>query len=97
MMLAAMRRHIVVICLYGLLMFAPCVNLVILLLVNSLATRVLRKAGLSVGLMGVKDEDVVRLLSPNLCRKCAYNLTGNVSGRCPECGTPIPQAAVAVV
>ena len=24
--------------------------------------------------------------SPNLCRWCGYNLTGNVSGRCPECG-----------
>ena len=23
------------------------------------------------------------------CRQCGYNLTGNVSGRCPECGTPI--------
>ena len=23
------------------------------------------------------------------CQKCGYNLTGNVSGRCPECGTPI--------
>lgn len=20
------------------------------------------------------------------CRKCGYNLTGNVSGQCPECG-----------
>jgi hypothetical protein len=24
------------------------------------------------------------------CRKCGYDLTGNVSGICPECGTPIP-------
>ena len=24
------------------------------------------------------------------CPKCDYNLTGNVSGICPECGTPIP-------
>ena len=24
------------------------------------------------------------------CVKCDYNLTGNVSGICPECGTPIP-------
>lgn len=24
-----------------------------------------------------------------LCPHCNYNLTGNVSGRCPECGTPI--------
>jgi hypothetical protein len=23
------------------------------------------------------------------CRKCGYDLTGNVSGRCPECGTII--------
>ena len=22
------------------------------------------------------------------CQKCGYNLTGNVSGTCPECGTP---------
>jgi hypothetical protein len=24
------------------------------------------------------------------CRTCGYNLTGNVSGICPECGEPIP-------
>jgi len=24
-----------------------------------------------------------------LCTHCSYNLTGNVSGVCPECGTPI--------
>jgi len=23
------------------------------------------------------------------CQECGYNLTGNVSGVCPECGTPI--------
>lgn len=26
------------------------------------------------------------------CRRCRYDLTGNVSGVCPECGTPIPEA-----
>lgn len=26
---------------------------------------------------------------PNRCRNCAYDLTGNVSGVCPECGTEI--------
>lgn len=26
------------------------------------------------------------------CRKCSYNLTGNISGLCPECGTPVSQA-----
>jgi hypothetical protein len=24
------------------------------------------------------------------CRSCGYNLTGNLSGICPECGTPLP-------
>ncbi len=24
------------------------------------------------------------------CTGCGYNLTGNVSGRCPECGMPVP-------
>ena len=28
------------------------------------------------------------------CVQCDYDLTGNVSGRCPECGTPIPGAPV---
>jgi len=27
--------------------------------------------------------------APPQCLKCGYDLTGNVSGRCPECGTPI--------
>ena len=26
---------------------------------------------------------------PGHCQKCGYDLTGNVSGVCPECGTPI--------
>lgn len=26
---------------------------------------------------------------PPHCQKCGYNLTGNVSGVCPECGRPI--------
>jgi len=25
-----------------------------------------------------------------LCTQCGYSLTGNISGICPECGTPIP-------
>jgi hypothetical protein len=32
-----------------------------------------------------------RRLPPGHCRKCGYNLTGNVSGVCPECGEPVPQ------
>ena len=32
-----------------------------------------------------------RRRQPLRCAKCNYNLTGNVSGVCPECGLPIPQ------
>lgn len=28
----------------------------------------------------------------NGCSRCGYDLTGNVSGVCPECGTPIATA-----
>jgi hypothetical protein len=27
---------------------------------------------------------------PGSCAHCGYDLTGNVSGICPECGTPVP-------
>ena len=27
--------------------------------------------------------------APGHCQQCGYNLTGNVSGRCPECGTAV--------
>ena len=26
---------------------------------------------------------------PGTCHSCGYSLTGNVSGVCPECGTPV--------
>ena len=31
---------------------------------------------------------------PDHCRTCGYDLTANASGRCPECGSPIPPADV---
>lgn len=34
-----------------------------------------------------------RRCPPGHCQKCGYNLTGNVSGRCPECGTLIAATA----
>jgi hypothetical protein len=37
----------------------------------------------------VRDEDA----GIPLCRRCAYNLTGNVSGKCPECGTAVESQA----
>ena len=34
-----------------------------------------------------------RCLASGICIHCGYNLTGNVSGRCPECGTDATWAA----
>ncbi len=33
-----------------------------------------------------------RRSKPGHCRRCNYNLTGNTSGICPECGEPTPAA-----
>jgi hypothetical protein len=37
-----------------------------------------------------------RRARPGFCAKCGYNLTGNTSGVCPECGTPVPQKSKAI-
>lgn len=34
-----------------------------------------------------------RRILPGHCGKCAYDLTGNVTGRCPECGEAVPSSS----
>ncbi len=49
-------------------------------------------ANLAIGaLCGYAIGSVVRMLRkrPWFVCKCGYDLTGNVSGRCPECGLPV--------
>jgi len=91
-LLTAQGTRLAVVILCAVLLLAPCANLLLLLLINMSATRTLRRAGIRVGLMGAKDEDVLRITTPNLCKGCGYDLTGNVSGVCPECGAAIPSA-----
>jgi hypothetical protein len=89
MLMAALGRHIVWRILCIVLLFIPLVGLLVLLSVNAEANRAFKRAGIRVGLMGVADESVRRRLLGNLCLECGYDLTGNVSGICSECGTPI--------
>jgi len=37
-----------------------------------------------------------RRIPPHCCQNCGYNLTGNVSGICPECGSPCKQTTAGV-
>ncbi len=76
-------------CLYFLLTFIPFLNLVVLFLTNARAIETLKAAGIRVGVMGVSDSAARAAMESNLCKKCGYNLTGNASGICPECGTSL--------
>jgi len=90
LLLHAQGNHLLMIVMCGILMVAPCANLLLLVLVNMSVTRTLKRAGIHVGFLGANLDEVERVLNPMLCRDCGYDLTGNVSGVCPECGQPIP-------
>ncbi len=89
LVLIAQGVHVLMIIVCSLLLFVPCINLLVMLRINRNATNALRQAGLHVGLMGVAPEEVERVLNPNLCAQCGYNLTGSVSGFCTECGAVV--------
>lgn len=44
---------------------------------------------LSGAIGGLVAELIKRVPRPGHCPRCGYNLTGNLSGVCPECGTPV--------
>lgn len=46
-------------------------------------------------LIGRRPSLKARFFAANICRGCGYDLTGNASGICPECGTAIPRASAA--
>lgn len=97
-LIAVIRKNIAIAILPAVLMLAPCINLVLMFLVNQSAIVTLRKVGLNKGFKGFcSDKEVVRRLNPMLCRECGYNLTGNISGRCPECGTELPRESLEAV
>ncbi len=45
---------------------------------------------LALWLAGRSDRRYMSRYASGLCVNCGYNLTGNTSGVCPECGTPVP-------
>ena len=95
LLLTARGSHVLIVILGGILMVIPWnMNLLVLLHANIRATRTLRQAGFRVGLLGADPEQVERTVDPMLCNGCGYNLTGNFSGYCPECGRSIVQGTM---
>ena len=37
-------------------------------------------------LIAVSIDESIVATRPNTCRSCGYDLTGNTTGKCPECG-----------
>ena len=44
-------------------------------------------------IMTIREYRMIKRRRPMHCSTCGYNLTGNASGTCPECGTTIQQRA----
>jgi hypothetical protein len=44
---------------------------------------------LALHIVGRRDSLKRRFASITTCRSCGYSLIGNLSGRCPECGTSV--------
>lgn len=87
-LMGGLRMSMIVRIVVAPLLLAPCISLLVLLIVNSRATSALQAAGLTFGFLGVSDEQVTRMLGAYACRSCGYNLFGNTSGVCTECGVP---------
>lgn len=67
----------------------PGANIVVLVLLRDAASRQLKRAGIHLASATYRADVVARMLRGEICRQCAYDLTGNQSGRCPECGAEI--------
>lgn len=83
--------------LFAVCLAIPVLNLAAIISVHNEAVRLLRRAGLRIGIIGVSERDYNRVYAPWLCLWCDYDLTGNRSGICSECGNRIPPDMLAVI
>ncbi len=73
----------------ALLFMVPGMNLIVMLYLYFRAKSELERVGLRPGLLGISDARLREHFAVPRCESCGYNLTGNVSGVCAECGSPI--------
>lgn len=74
-------------------LIVPCLNLLLLLWANSMATKVLRDNGAKVGFFGVSPSELSRLREYG-CTGCGYDIRGLQGGVCPECGANVAATSV---
>lgn len=65
----------------------PPINAVLIVILNFFIARAFGRIGLPWRLFGWLEQQLTVAFEQAFCRKCGYNVRGNVSGRCPECGT----------
>lgn len=92
LLMLADNWHPLVIVPVAVLLLAPCLNSMSLYLIDAVVVRSLRRAGVRVGFFGPSAAACRWLRDPDLCTGCGYDLSGNTSGRCPECGRSIAPA-----
>lgn len=65
--------------------FVPLMVVIDCMFVNGRVTRAMKKAGVRVGFLGVREEELRRLRS-GVCFHCGYDMAGLPTAVCPECG-----------
>jgi hypothetical protein len=79
---------IVIAVMVGILGMIPVVNLLVMLMYSHRATRILRRNGVHVGLLGVGKDEWTKMVGGS-CLACGYDVRGLPASVCPECGGPV--------
>jgi|GEM_PF-3336712 len=88
-----LRMKPAIVLLIGILAFVPFVSLLPIIAVQARLNRFWKSVGLRPTVFGVDPAMAEGLQHGTRCAGCGYNLQGNESGVCPECGRAIGLAA----
>ena len=88
-----LRLNAAIIVLIGVLAFVPFIGLIPIVAVQAQLNRFWKLRGLKPSLLGVDPALAEGLQYGTRCAGCGYNLQGNESGVCPECGRNVASVA----
>ena len=87
----ASGTHLGVAIFAGVLLLIPWLGLLIVVIINMYATKLLTNNAVVVGFFGVTAAEMKKLVI-GACKSCGYDIRGLPSAQCPECGTPFDAA-----